>query len=38
MLRTGGRLMHLAAMVVVGGEYARDDSGWDVGGEERERG
>jgi hypothetical protein len=26
----------LAAMV--GGEYARDDSRWDVGGEERERG
>ncbi len=36
VLRTGGRLMRLAAMV--GGEYARDDSGCDVGREERERG
>ncbi len=38
MLGTGGRSRHLAAMV--GGEYARDDSGCDVdvGGEERERG
>jgi len=36
VLDTGGRLRRLAAMV--GGEYARDDSKCDVGGEERERG
>jgi hypothetical protein len=36
VLGTGGRLRCLAAMV--GGEYARDDSGCDVGGEERARG
>ena len=36
VLGTGGRLKCLVAMV--GGEYARDDSGCDVGREERERG
>ena len=36
MLGIGGRLRCLVAMV--SGEYARNDSGCDVGGEERERG
>jgi hypothetical protein len=35
VLGTGGRLRHSAAMV--GGEYARDDSGVVRYGEERER-